>query len=80
MKYYRKKAFTNQSFCHPSRTIIALGHLVLSCDQTLYVKLINILMEELENSHGHNQHSTPSETASNIRTYIQVRKSNINWS
>ena len=56
-----------------SRTIIALGHLVMSCDQTLYVKLINILLEELENPQVQNQHSTPAETASNIRTYIQVR-------
>ena len=47
------------------RTIIALGHLVMSCDQTLYVKLINILMEELENPQGQTQ---------DIRTYIQVNK------
>ena len=50
---------------HYCRTIIALGHLVMSCDQTLYVKLINILMEELENPQGQTQ---------NIRTYIQVNK------
>ena len=35
----------------------------MSCDQTLYVKLINILMDELENPQGQTQ---------NIRTYIQV--------
>jgi len=45
------------------RTIIALGYLVMSCDHTLYVKLINILMDELENPQGQTQ---------NIRTYIQA--------
>ena len=35
----------------------------MSCDHTLYVKLINILMDELENPQGQTQ---------NIRTYIQV--------
>ena len=44
----------------------------MSCDQTLYVKLLNILLEELENPQGKNQHSTPAEMASNIRTYIQA--------
>ena len=44
------------------RSIIALGHLVMSCDQTLYLKLINMLLEEL--SKGQN--------AQNTRTYIQA--------
>jgi cullin-associated NEDD8-dissociated protein 1 len=44
----------------------------MSCDQTLYVKLINILLEELENPQGQHQHTTSGETASNIRTYIQA--------
>ena len=52
------------------RTIIALGHLVMSCDQTLYVKLINILMEELENPQGQTQ---------DIRTYIQVNRIWVKW-
>ena len=43
------------------RAIICLGHLFMSCDQTLYNKLINILMEEL---------SKTSSTAT-TRTYIQ---------
>ena len=28
------------------RAIICLGHLVMSCDQTLYIRLINMLMVE----------------------------------
>ena len=32
------------------RAIICLGHLVLSCDQALYIKLINMLLEELSQS------------------------------
>ena len=45
------------------RSIIALGHLVMSCDQTLYIKLMSFLMEELAKSGGSTQ---------NTRTYIQV--------
>ena len=56
-----------------SRTIIALGHLVMSCDLTLYTKLINILMEELENEQQGNTAATVSDRRwLNIRTYIQV--------
>jgi len=44
------------------RAIICLGHLVMSCDQTLYIKLINMLMEDL----------SKSNTTSNTRTYIQA--------
>ena len=49
------------------RSIIALGHLVMSCDQILYLKLINYLLDELGTSNG-GGHSTQ-----NTRTYIQVR-------
>ena len=48
------------------RTIIALGHLVLTCDQAHYAKLINTLLKELAASKGNNL---------NARTYIQVRNS-----
>lgn len=48
------------------RSIIALGHLVMSCDQTLYLKLINMLMEELAASNG------GQGSAQNTRTYIQA--------
>lgn len=44
------------------RSIIALGHLVMSCDQTLYLKLINMLLDELSKNQG----------AQNTRTYIQA--------
>lgn len=44
------------------RAIICLGYLVMSCDQILYIKLINMLMEELGNSHNN----------FNTRTYIQA--------
>jgi len=44
------------------RSIIALGHLVMSCDQTLYIKLINLLTEEL----------VKSKNTSTTRTYIQA--------
>jgi len=44
------------------RAILCLGHLVMSCDQTLYIKLINMLMEEL----------SKSNTTNNTRTYIQA--------
>jgi len=43
------------------RAIICLGHLVMSCDQTLYIKLINMLMEELSKTNN----------TSTTRTYIQ---------
>ena len=46
------------------RTIIALGHLVLTCDLVHYAKLINTLLKELTASKGNNL---------NARTYIQVR-------
>jgi len=48
------------------RSIIALGHLVMSCDQTLYLTLINKLLAELATSNG-GGHSTQ-----NTRTYIQA--------
>ena len=48
------------------RSIIALGHLVMSCDQTLYLKLINMLLDELSNANG------GSQCAQNTRTYIQA--------
>jgi len=48
------------------RSIIALGHLVMSCDQILYLKLINYLLDELGTSNG-GGHSTQ-----NTRTYIQA--------
>ena len=51
------------------RSIIALGHLVMSCDQPLYLQLIDILLNELATSNG-GGHSTQ-----NTRTYIQVRLS-----
>jgi len=44
------------------RAILCLGHLVMSCDQTLYIKLINLLLEEL----------AKSSTTSSTRTYIQA--------
>ena len=44
------------------RSIIALGHLVMSCDQILYLKLINMLLDELNKGQG----------AQNTRTYIQA--------
>jgi len=44
------------------RAIICLGHLVMSCDQTLYIKLINMLLEEL----------AKSGNTSSTRTYIQA--------
>ena len=50
------------------RSIIALGHLVMSCDQTLYLKLINDLLDNLAVSNG-GGHSNQ-----NTRTYIQVLK------
>ena len=34
------------------RTILALGHLVMTCDQGLYVKLIDSLLAELAESSG----------------------------
>ena len=40
---------------------------VMSCDQILYLKLINYLLDELGTSNG-GGHSTQ-----NTRTYIQVR-------
>ena len=43
------------------RAIICLGHLVMSCDQTLYIKLINMIMEELGKA-----------DMSTTRTYIQA--------
>ena len=43
------------------RAIICLGHLVMSCDQTLYIKLINMLLEELSKTNN----------TSTTRTYIQ---------
>jgi len=43
------------------RAIICLGHLVMSCDQTLYIKLINMIMEELSKA-----------DMSTTRTYIQA--------
>lgn len=39
-----------------------MGHLVMSCDQTLYIKLINMLLQEL----------SASDTTLNRRTYIQA--------
>ncbi len=48
------------------RSIIALGHLVMSCDQTLYLKLINMLLDELSTSNG------GSQSPQNTRTYIQA--------
>ena len=46
---------------------------VMSCDQILYLKLINYLLDELGTSNG-GGHSTQ-----NTRTYIQVRiKSKMN--
>jgi len=44
------------------RAILCLGHLVMSCDQTLYIKLINMLLEEL----------AKSGSTSSTRTYIQA--------
>ena len=44
------------------RAILCLGHLVMSCDQTLYIKLINMLLEEL----------AKSGNTSSTRTYIQA--------
>jgi len=44
------------------RAIICLGHLVLSCDQALYIKLINMLLEEL----------SQSSATSTTRTFIQA--------
>ena len=48
------------------RSITALGHLVMSCDQTLYLKLINMLLDELATSNG------GGHSAQNTRTYIQA--------
>eukprot|EP00096_Caligus_rogercresseyi_P003100 TRINITY_DN1567_c0_g1_i2.p1 TRINITY_DN1567_c0_g1~~TRINITY_DN1567_c0_g1_i2.p1 ORF type:complete len:1243 (+),score=465.99 TRINITY_DN1567_c0_g1_i2:109-3837(+) len=45
------------------RSVIALGHLVMSCDQALYTKLISLLLAELESS---------SSSTLNKRTYIQA--------
>jgi len=44
------------------RAILCLGHLVMSCDQTLYIKLINMLLEEL----------AKAGNTSSTRTYIQA--------
>jgi len=44
------------------RAIICLGFLVMSCDQILYIKLINMLLEEL----------TKAGSISLTRTYIQA--------
>ena len=44
------------------RAILCLGHLVMSCDQTLYIKLINMLLDEL----------AKSGSTSSTRTYIQA--------
>ena len=44
------------------RAIICLGHLVISCDQTLYIKLINMMME----------HLGKSGDLSTTRTFIQA--------
>ena len=40
------------------RTIVALGHLVVTCDQTLYVKLIDMLLKELASNAGSNTLNT----------------------
>jgi len=44
------------------RAIICMGHLVMSCDQVLYMKLVNMLFDEL----------TKSTSTSSTRTYIQA--------
>merc|ERR1719452_156613 len=44
------------------RAILCLGHLVMSCDQTLYIKLINMMMEQLGKSGD----------LSTTRTFIQA--------
>ena len=50
------------------RSIIALGHLVMSCDQTLYLKLINMLLNELPTS----SNGSGGQCTQNTRTYIQA--------
>ena len=55
------------------RTILALGHLVMTCDQGLYVKLIDSLLAELAESSGQIQVSNGNSNANlNSRTYIQA--------
>lgn len=51
------------------RTIIALGHLVMTCDQTLYIKLIESLMAELNSS---TSTASSNNTTLNMRTHIQA--------
>ena len=53
------------------RTILALGHLVMTCDQVLYIKLIDSLMAELENSSTNGANGVNDNNV-NSRTYIQA--------
>ncbi len=53
----------------PCRAIIALAHLVMTCDQTLYIKLIDALLLELVSSSSTTESST---STLNVRTHIQA--------
>jgi len=52
------------------RSILALGHLVVSCDQALYVKVMDMLLDDLAKIEGQGQ--TDSAATLNTRTYIQA--------
>lgn len=53
------------------RTIIALSHLVLTCDQAMYVKLMDSLLHELHLAIESQETSTPADHQ-NTRTMIQA--------
>ena len=52
------------------RTIVALSHLVLTCDHALYVKILDGLFLELQNCAGHTAGN--AAVSLNARTHIQV--------
>ena len=57
------------------RTIIALSHLVLTCDQGLYVKLLDYLLQELSDpaaAAAANGNNSSAAGVQNTRTNIQA--------
>ena len=54
------------------RAIIALSHLVMTCDQSLYVKLIDYLLHDLSDPAAVATNATASNGIQNTRTYIQA--------
>ena len=50
-------------------TIIALGHLVVSCDMKIYCEIIDLLIKGLQ-SQGNNVKA--SEVVANTKTFVQA--------